>query len=76
MSRTFVAETTVEKYMKQAAAHRPQPDEPMIRGVMVATFDNLTMNVAYHSYSVGGITGEKLDMTNWFVVRGIQRLEE
>ena len=69
MKGAFVAETTVEKYMKEAAAHRPEPGEPMIAGVMVATFDNLTMNVAYHSYSVGGSTGEQLDMTNWFVVR-------
>ena len=26
------------------------------------------MNVAYHLYSVGGQTGEKLDMANWFSV--------
>ena len=41
----------------------------MIPGVMVTVFDNLTMNVGYHSMAVGGSTGEKLDMTNWFAVR-------
>jgi hypothetical protein len=46
-----------------------QCTEPMIPGVMVTCFDNLTMNVAYKSFSVGGETGEKLDMTNWFAVR-------
>ena len=25
---------------------------------MVVTFDNLTMNVAYHAYSIDGKTGE------------------
>ena len=43
MKGALLAEATVEKYMKQAAAHRPQPDEPMIPGVMVgATFDKST----------------------------------
>lgn len=69
MKGALMAETTVEKYMKEAPAHRPEPQETMIPGVLVATFDNLTMNVAYHAYSIDGKTGEKLDMTNWFVVR-------
>ena len=53
--------------MSDASKCRPKPKEPMIKGVLVATFDNLTMRVDYKSYSVGGATGEMLDMTNWFV---------
>jgi hypothetical protein len=35
-------------------------------GVVVACFDNLTMNVDYSSYVHEGESGYKLDMTNWF----------
>ena len=69
MKGALLAEMSVQKYMKLASAHRPEPNETMIPGVMVVTFDNLTMNVAYHAYSIDGKTGEKLDMTNWFAVR-------
>ena len=68
MKGALLAEMSVQKYMKLASANRPLPKEPMIPGVMVVTFDNLTMNVAYHAYSIDGKTGEKLDMTNWFAV--------
>ena len=63
------SEAWVEKFVTEASKHRPAPTEPMIPGVMVTCFDNLTMNVGYKSFSVGGETGEKLDMTNWFAVR-------
>ena len=64
-----MSETWVDKFMKEASKLRPAPTELMIAGIMVAAFDNLTMNVAYHCYSVGGQTGEQLDMTNYFTVR-------
>ena len=68
MKGALMSETWVEKFMKEASLARPLPTEPMIPRVMVTVFDNLTMNVAYHSFSVGGVTGEQLDMTNWFAV--------
>ena len=74
MKGALMSETWVQSFMDQAARSRPAPTETMIPGVMVTTFDNLTMNVGYHSYSVGGQTGDKLDMTNWFAVRIPQRL--
>ena len=63
-----MSDTWTEQFMVQAAKQRPAPSEPMVPGVMVTCFDNLTMNVAYKAMSVGGVTGEKLDMTNWFAV--------
>ena len=74
MKGALMSESWVEKFMKQAAVLRPPPANPMIPGVMVTVFDNLTMNVAYKSMCVGGETGEKLDMTNWFAVRVPQAL--
>ena len=69
MKGALLSEATTANFMKLAALHRPVPKEPMIPGVMAAAFDNLTMNVAYHSMCVAGKTGEQLDMTNWFAVR-------
>ena len=69
MKGALMSETWVTHFMPEAARMRPSPAEPMIPGVMVTVFDNLTMNVAYHSMSSGGKTGEQLDMTNWFAVR-------
>lgn len=69
MKGALLSESWVAQFMEDASKVRPTPNEPMIPGVMVTVFDNLTMNVGYHSYSVGGTTGEKLDMTNWFAVR-------
>ena len=69
MKGALMAESWVDKFLPLARAHRPAPTQPMIPGVMVTVFDNLTMNVGYHSMAVGGSTGEKLDMTNWFAVR-------
>jgi hypothetical protein len=69
MKGALMSETWVQDFMPLAARARPTPTDVMIAGIMVVCFDNLTMNVAYHSYSVGGATGEKLDMTNWFAVR-------
>ena len=74
MKGALLSETWTENFMKKASQMRPAPTEPMIPGVMVTVFDNLTMNVAYHSMCVGGETGEKLDMTNWFAVRVPQLL--
>ena len=36
---------------------------------MVTVFDNLSMNIDYHSYSIGGATGYKLNMTTWLSTR-------
>ncbi len=69
MKGALLSETWVDNFMPLAVAARPEPEEPMIPGIMVTAFDNLTMNVAYKSYSVEGETGEKLNMTNWFAVR-------
>ena len=68
MKGALMSEAWIESFMKQASLVRPPPTGPMIPGVMVVTFDNLTMNVAYKSMCIGGQTGEKLDMTNWFSV--------
>ena len=68
MKGALMSETWTHSFMKQASQQRPASNESMIPGVMVTCFDNLTMNVAYHAMSVAGVTGEKLDMTNWFAV--------
>ena len=52
--------------MAKAREMRPQPTDLMLKGVVVACFDNLTMNVDYSSYVREGESGYKLDMTNWF----------
>ena len=52
--------------MKLARDHRPPPSEQTLEGVVVATFDNLTMQVDYCSYVREGEGGHRLDMTNWF----------
>ena len=64
----LLSETWISEFLPLAAQHRPPPTEPMIPGVMVTTFDNLQMNVAYKSISTGGATGQQLKMTNWFAV--------
>ena len=68
MKGTLMSEKWTDGFMSHASARRPQPTEPMIPGIMVSCFDNLTMNVAYKAMMVGGQAGEKLDMTNWFYV--------
>ena len=47
----LLSETWISEFLPLAAQHRPPPTEPMIPGVMVTTFDNLQMNVAYKSAS-------------------------
>ena len=44
------SETWVEQFLVEARAHRPPPTQLTIRGVAIATFDNLSMNVDYKSY--------------------------
>ena len=76
MKGALLAEASTLQFMTEAAAHRPAPKEPMIPGLMAAAFDNLSMNTEYATIpsSVGGSTGKRLDMTNWFVVRVPQSL--
>jgi hypothetical protein len=59
MKGALMSETWVQKFMAEAAASRPPPNEKMIPGVLVVCFDNLTMNVAYHAMAVGGILAAK-----------------
>jgi hypothetical protein len=60
------SESWTNKFMVEARAHRPPPLETMLPGVAVETFDNLTVNIDYQGYVVGGEGGKKLDMTNHF----------
>ena len=53
MKGALMSEAWIDKFMKQASLVRPPPTGPMIPGVMVVTFDNLTMNVAYKSMALG-----------------------
>ena len=62
----LTSETWAEEFMAKARVQRPQPTDPVLKGVLVACFDNLTMNVDYSSYVREGESGFKLDMTNWF----------
>ena len=62
----LTSETWAEEFMAKAREMRPQPTDLMLKGVVVACFDNLTMNVDYSSYVREGESGYKLDMTNWF----------
>ena len=62
----LTSETWAEEFMAKAREMRPQPTDLMLMGVVVACFDNLTMNVDYSSYVREGESGYKLDMTNWF----------
>ena len=57
-----LSEKWVRDFLVEARAWRPPPQEPMIEGVAVAVFDNLSMKVDYSSYSSEGVTGYKLDM--------------
>ena len=59
----------VRDFLVEASAMRPVPDYPMIEGVAVTVFDNLSMKIDYSSYSTEGETGRKLDMTNWLSTR-------
>jgi hypothetical protein len=59
MKGALMSEAWIESFMKQASLVRPPPTGPMIPGVMVVTFDNLTMNVAYKSMCIGGQTGHE-----------------
>jgi hypothetical protein len=62
------SESWVEDILKRARKYRPSPALVMLRGVAVATFDNLvlTINVDFKSYVTDGEGGHKMDMTNWF----------
>ena len=62
----FASEKWTEDFMKLARDHRPPPSEQTLEGVVVATFENLTMQVDYCSYVREGEGGHRLDMTNWF----------
>ena len=52
-------------FMPLAASRRPPPVAGALEGVVIAVFDNLTMQCDYGGYFKGGKTGTKLDMTNW-----------
>jgi hypothetical protein len=60
-----LSEKWVRDFLVEARAWRPDPPFEVLLGVPVAVFDNLSMKVDYSSYSSGGETGYKLDMTTW-----------
>ena len=62
----LASEKWTKDLMKIARNHRPPPSDPVLEGVVVATFDNLSMQVDYSSYVREGEGGHRLDMTNWF----------
>ena len=37
----------------------------MAAGITAAVFDNFQMKVIYGGFSVAGVTGTKIEMTNW-----------
>lgn len=70
---SLASETWTEDFLSAARAFRPPPSYEPLDGVVVATFDNLSMNVDYSSYVREGEGGYKLDMTNWFTTSIPQR---
>ena len=65
----LLSDKWVRDFLKDARKWRPVPSVEMLVGVAVSVFDNLTMYIGYKSYSSMGVTGEKLDMTNWLSLR-------
>jgi hypothetical protein len=69
-----LSEKWVREFLEDARAWRPPATEPMIEGLSVTVFDNLSMKVDYSSYSSQGQTGYQLHMTNWLSTRVPQSL--
>ena len=67
-SRFLMSSTWVRELCDLAMQRDPGPTYPVAEGFTAAVFDNLNMNVAYSSLSVGGTAGTKLEMTNWATV--------
>jgi hypothetical protein len=60
------SEKWLTDFIAEAMAHRPEPeDEEMIPGLHACVFDNLQMQMDYHSYMVDGESGQQLKMTTW-----------
>jgi hypothetical protein len=72
MSHFFRGGLASEKWVRdnlpKMREMRPPPVDEMLVGVTAKVFDNLTMHIDYHSFSSEGVTGTKLDMTNWITV--------
>ena len=61
-----LSEKWVHDFLKIVNACRPAPSHAVIAGLRAVCFDNLSIKVDYKSYSSGGETGHRKDMTNWF----------
>ena len=61
-----LSEKWVHDFLKIVNACRPAPSHAVIAGLRAVCFDNLSVKVDYKSYSSGGETGHRKDMTNWF----------
>ena len=48
-----------------AVLRDPGPEYAVAAGITAAVFDNFQMKVNYGGFSVGGVTGTKIEMTNW-----------
>jgi hypothetical protein len=60
------SEKWLEDFVKDAMELRPEPEpEEMIPGINACVFDNLQIQMDYHSYMVDGESGQLLDMTTW-----------
>jgi hypothetical protein len=56
----------LEDFVNLAMTVRPEPEpEEMIDGVYGCVFDNLQVQMDYHSFMVDGIGGQQLKMTTW-----------
>jgi len=54
-----------EEVCDLAVVRDPGPEYAVATGITAAVFDNFQMKVNYGGFSVGGVTGTKIEMTNW-----------
>ena len=48
-----------------AVLRDPGPEYAVAEGITAAVFDNFQMKVNYGGFSVAGVTGTNIEMTNW-----------
>lgn len=61
----LLSDEWVERLVARALEMDPGPPYEVLQGIGACIFDNLTIRVAYKSYSTQDSTGYRLDMTNW-----------
>lgn len=61
----LLSDDWVERLVARALELDPGPPYEVLQGIGACIFDNLTIRVAYKSYSTQDSTGYRLDMTNW-----------